>query len=104
PVLAHAAAWAATLLGDRTRAPAALARAIAPDTPPPLCRAAAELFPHAMDDGEARATIGRLMGARPTQRWAIVACGAFGAADSLDWLIGRMDEPAQARVAGRAFC
>jgi hypothetical protein len=64
----------------------------------------AELLPLVTDDRAARAAIARLMSDRLTERWGIVATGALGAADTLDWLLRQMSEPTLSRVGGAAFC
>jgi uncharacterized protein (TIGR02270 family) len=104
PGLRFWSAWAACLLGDRRTAPARLAQDLTADSPAPLARLAAELLPLVLDDRAARAAIARLMAQRSTERWGIVATGALGASDTLDWLIRQTDEPTLARVAGAAFC
>ena len=104
PALRFRAAWAAALLGDRRSAPTILSAHITPMTPAPEARMAAELLPLVLDDRAARATIARLMSDRLTERWGIVATGALGAADTLDWLLRQMSEPVLSRIAGAAFC
>lgn len=98
------AAWSAALLGDRRRAPSVLASLVTPSTPAREARMVAELLPLILDDRATRAAIARLMSDRQTERWGIVATGAFGAADTLDWLMRQMDEPTLSRCAGAAFC
>ncbi|MGB3250131.1 MAG: hypothetical protein WBB13_13310, partial [Tabrizicola sp.] len=97
-------AWAAALLGDRRTAPAILAAHVTPATPAQQARMVAELLPLVMEDRAARAAISRLMSDRLTERWGIVATGALGAADTLDWLLRQMTEPVLSRIAGAAFC
>ncbi|WP_333817146.1 HEAT repeat domain-containing protein [Tabrizicola sp.] len=104
PALRFRAAWAAALLGDRRSAPTILSTHITPVTPAPEARMAAELLPLVLDDRAARATIARLMSDRLTERWGILATGALGAADTLDWLLRQMAEPVLSRIAGAAFC
>lgn len=104
PILRFWAAWAAALLGDRRAAPAVLASLITAETPAPVARLTAELLPLILDERAARAAIARLMSDRQTERWGIVATGAFGAADTLDWLLRQMDEPVLSRISGAAFC
>ncbi|MBL9051872.1 MAG: hypothetical protein JNK19_17290 [Tabrizicola sp.] len=104
PDLRFWAAWAAALLGDRRTAPAILAALITPATAPARARLTAELLPLVLDDRAARSAIARLMSDRLTERWGVVATGALGAADTLDWLLRQMAEPTLARVAGAAFC
>ena len=104
PDLRFRAAWAAALLGDRRSAPAVLAAHVTPATPAPQARMVAELLPLVLDDRAARAAIARLMSDRLTERWGIVATGALGAADTLDWLLRQMAEPVLSRVSGAAFC
>ncbi len=104
PTLRFWAAWAAALLGDRRAAPAILASLITPATPAREARMVAELLPLVLDDRATRAAIQRLMSDRLTERWGIVATGAFGAADTLDWLLGQTSEPVLSRTAGAAFC
>lgn len=104
PTLRFWAAWAAALLGDRRTAPALLASHVTPATPAPQARMVAELLPLILDDRATRAAIQRLMSDRQTERWGIVATGAFGAADTLDWLLLQMAEPVLSRIAGAAFC
>lgn len=104
PILRFWAAWAAALLGDRRAAPAILGSLITPATPAREARMAAELLPLILDERAARAAIARLMSDRQTERWGIVATGAFGAADTLDWLLRQMNEPLLSRIAGAAFC
>jgi uncharacterized protein (TIGR02270 family) len=98
------AAWAAALLGDRRAAPAILAALVAPATPAHEARMVAELLPLILDDRASRSAIARLMSDRQTERWGIVATGALGAADTLDWLLRQMSEPVLSRIAGAAFC
>ena len=98
------AAWSAALLGDRRAAPAILASLVTAATPPAQARMAAELLPLILDDRAARAAIARLMSDRLTERWGIVATGALGAADTLDWLLRQMAEPVLSRISGAAFC
>lgn len=97
------AAWAATLLGERDEAPAALA-GLAPAAPADRQRAAAELFPIVMPPARARAAIAERMQDPATRRWAVVAAGALGASDTFDWLIRQTADPLLSRVAGMAFC
>lgn len=104
PELRFWAAWAAALLGDRRTASAILSAHVTPATPAPQARMAAELLPLVLDDRAARAAIARLMSDRLTERWGIVATGALGAADTLDWLLRQMAEPVLSRIAGAAFC
>lgn len=104
PTLRFWAAWAAALLGDRRASPAILSTLIMPKTPAPLARMTAELLPLVLDDRATRAAIARLMSQPLTERWGIVATGAFGAADTLDWLLREMAEPTLSRIAGAAFC
>lgn len=104
PDLRFWASWAAALLGDRRAAPAMLASLVTPATPAPIARMTAELLPLVLDDRAARAAIARLMSDRLTERWGIVATGALGAADTLDWLLRQMQEPTLSRCAGAAFC
>lgn len=104
PALRFHAARAAALLGDRRTSPAILSTLITPATPPAEARMAAELLPLVLDDRAARAAIARLMSDRLTERWGIVATGALGAADTLDWLLRQMDDPLLSRVTGAAFC
>jgi uncharacterized protein (TIGR02270 family) len=104
PDLRFWAAWAAALLGDRRGAPKILSEQVVPDTPPHMARMAAELLPLILDDRTARAVIARLMAQSLTERWGILATGALGAADTLDWLLRQMDDPRSSRVAGAAFC
>lgn len=104
PTLRFWAAWAAALLGDRRTAPAILSAHVSPATPAQQARMGAELLPLVLDDRAARAAIARLMSDRLTERWGIVATGALGAADTLDWLLRQMAEPVLARIAGAAFC
>ena len=104
PSLRFWAAWAAALLGDRRSAPAILAAHVTPATPAPQARMVVELLPLVLDDRAARAAIARLMSDRLTERWGIVATGALGAADTLDWLLRQMAEPVLSRVSGAAFC
>lgn len=104
PDLRFRAAWAAALLGDRRTAPVILAAHVTPATPAQQARMTAELLPLVMDDRAARAAISRLMSDRLTERWGIVATGALGAADTLDWLLRQMAEPVLSRIAGAAFC
>ncbi|EYD77437.1 HEAT repeat protein [Rubellimicrobium mesophilum DSM 19309] len=96
------AARAATLLGDRSDAPSALAE-LPPEAPAWMWREMAELLPLVMPSDKVRAVIARLLGQEATQRWAVVAAGALGAPDTLDWLIRQMEVPQLARVAGLAF-
>jgi uncharacterized protein (TIGR02270 family) len=104
PALRFWAAWAAALLGDRKAAPAILSTLVTADTPAPVARMVAELLPLVQDDQAARASIARLMSDRATERWGIVATGALGAADTLDWLLRQVEEPVLSRIAGAAFC
>ncbi|MDP3195608.1 HEAT repeat domain-containing protein [Tabrizicola sp.] len=104
PTLRFWAAWSAALLGDRRAAPAILGALVTPATPARQARMVAELLPLILDDRATRAAIARLMADRHTERWGIVATGAFGATDTLDWLLRQMDEPLLSRVAGAAFC
>jgi uncharacterized protein (TIGR02270 family) len=104
PDLRFWSAWAAALLGDRRAAPALLAGFITRETPASTARKVAELLPLVLDDRAARAAIARLMSDRATERWGIVATGALGAADTLDWLFHQMAEPVLSRIAGAAFC
>lgn len=104
PSLRFWAAWAAALLGDRRAAPAILATLVARATPAHQARMVAELLPLILDDRASRAAIARLMSDRQTERWGILATGALGAADTLDWLLHQMAEPVLSRVAGAAFC
>jgi uncharacterized protein (TIGR02270 family) len=104
PALRFWAAWAAALLGDRRAAPAILSTLVTADTPAQIARMVAELLPLVLDDRAARAAIARLMSDRRTERWGIVATGALGAADTLDWLLRQMAEPVLSRIAGAAFC
>ena len=104
PDLRFRAAWAAALLGDRRAAPTILSALIGPATAPAQARMVAELLPLVLDDRAARAAIARLMSDRQTERWGIVATGALGAADTLDWLLRQMAEPVLSRIAGAAFC
>lgn len=104
PALRFQAAWAAALLGDRRAAPALLATHVTADTPARFARMTAELLPLVLDDRAARAAIARLMSDRATERWGIVATGALGASDTLDWLLHQMAEPVLSRIAGAAFC
>ncbi|MGL4237208.1 hypothetical protein [Tabrizicola sp.] len=98
------ASWSAALLGDRRAAPGVLSKLVTPQTPPAIARMTAELLPLVLDDRSARAAIARLMSQRETERWGIVATGALGSADTLDWLLRQMAEPTRSRVAGAAFC
>jgi uncharacterized protein (TIGR02270 family) len=104
PTLRFWAAWAAALLGDRRAAPLILSTLIRPDTPAALARMTAELLPLVLDDRATRAAIARLMSDRGTERWGILATSAFGAADTLDWLLRQMAEPVLSRISGAAFC
>ncbi len=104
PSLRFQAAWAAALLGDRRAAPAILGTFITPATPAPEARMVAELLPLILDDRACRAAIARLMSDRQTERWGVLATGALGAADTLDWLLRQMAEPVLSRIAGAAFC
>jgi uncharacterized protein (TIGR02270 family) len=104
PTLRFWAAWSAALLGDRRAAPAILSTLITPATPADQARMTAELLPLVQDDRAARASIARLMSDRLTERWGIVATGALGAADTLDWLLRQMAEPTLSRIAGASFC
>lgn len=104
PDLRFWASWAAALLGDRRSAPMILSQHVTPATPAPQARMAAELLPLVLDDRAARAAIARLMSDRLTERWGIVATGAMGAADTLDWLLRQMAEPVLSRISGAAFC
>lgn len=104
PTVRVQAARAAALLGDRRAAPSILGAFITPATPPAQARLVAELLPLVMDDRAARAAIARLMSDRLTERWGILATGALGAADTLDWLLRQMAEPLLSRIAGAAFC
>ncbi|WP_374643855.1 HEAT repeat domain-containing protein [Tabrizicola sp.] len=104
PALRVHAARAAALLGDRRASPAILATLITPATPPAEARMVAELLPLILDDRAARAAIARLMSDRQTERWGILATGALGAGDTLDWLLRQMSEPVLSRIAGAAFC
>ncbi len=104
PALRFRAAWASALLGDRRSAPTILAAHVTPATPAPEARMAAELLPLVLDDRAARSAIARLMSDRLTERWGVVATGALGAADTLDWLLRQMAEPVLSRIAGAAFC
>lgn len=104
PTLRFQAAWAAALLGDRRTAPTILSSLISPVTPASEARQVAELLPLVLDDRATRVAIARLMSDRQTERWGIVATGAFGAADTLDWLLRQMAEPTLSRIAGAAFC
>lgn len=99
-----AAARAAALLGDRGLAPEALSAALQPGCPPDQARRAAELLPLVLPAAEARTLLARLAGDARTRRWSLVACGALGAAETLDGLIGLMADPALSRLAGAAFC
>lgn len=104
PSLRFWAAWAAALLGDRRVAPATLSALITPEIVPEQARRVAELLPLVLDERAARAAIARLMSDRLTERWGIIATGALGAADTLDWLLRQMAEPTLSRIAGAAFC
>lgn len=104
PALRFWAVWSAALLGDRRTAPALLASLITPETPAPVARMTAEILPLVLDDKAARAAIARLMSQRETERWGVLATGALGAADTLDWLLRQMAEPVLSRIAGAAFC
>jgi uncharacterized protein (TIGR02270 family) len=104
PTLRLWAAWAAAILGERRVAPGILAGAITPATPSREARMVAELLPLVLDDKLARAFVARLMSDRQTERWGIVATGALGAGDTLDWLLRQMSEPVLSRIAGAAFC
>lgn len=104
PDLRCAAARAAALLGDRRAAPAALAGLSAPGTPPATARQVAELLPLVCDSTTAKRWIAGLLSSAATDRWGIVATGALGAADSLDFLIRQMQDPLLARIAGASFC
>lgn len=104
PTLRFWAAWAAALLGDRRAAPPMLAETVAAQTPPAIARMTAELFPLVLDDRSTRAAIARLMSQSLTERWGLVATAAFGAPDTLDWLLRQMNDPTSARIAGAAFC
>ena len=104
PDLRFWASWASALLGDRRAAAAGLATFITAETPAPHARMAAEILPLVLDDRAARTAIARLMSDRATERWGILATGALGAADTLDWLLRQMAEPTLSRIAGAAFC
>jgi uncharacterized protein (TIGR02270 family) len=104
PALRFWGAWAAALLGDRRAAPTILSSLVTAETPARIARMVAELLPLVLDDRAARAAIARLMSDRATERWGIVATGALGAADTLDWLLRQMAEPVLSRIAGAAFC
>lgn len=97
------AAVAATLLGDQGEGPRALFRRVAADPAGTRTRLAAELAPLGLPRDEAQARTKRLLERPETARWGVVALGSLGLAVSLDWLVGRMDHPLLARVAGAAF-
>ena len=98
------AAWAAALLGDRKAAPAALAGLVVPGTPAPRARAVAELLPLVCDGTTAKRWIAGLLSNAATERWGIVASGALGAADALEFLIRQMQDPVLSRISGASFC
>lgn len=97
------AAFAATLLGDRAKAPQGLGAAIVSDSTGPQARMAAELAPLGMGSDEAQELIRTLLSTPETSRWGIIAIGSLGHSISLNWLIQKMTEPCFARVAGAAF-
>ncbi|MFQ6755223.1 hypothetical protein V6Z72_12815 [Cereibacter sphaeroides] len=96
------AARAAVLLGERHHAPPHLLPRD-PGARPKRWREAAELLPLAVPPAAARAEIARLLGHPATRRWAVVAAGALGLPETLDWLIAQMEDPLLARSAGLAF-
>jgi uncharacterized protein (TIGR02270 family) len=104
PELRFAAAWSAALLGDHKAAPAVLAGLIAPGTPAAIARQVAELLPLVCDSATAKRWIGGLLSNAATDRWGIVATGALGAAEALEFLIRQMQDPLLSRIAGASFC
>ena len=96
-------AWAATLLGNNTNAPELLADGLVPGISAYDARRAAELVPLALDPQATQSHVKRLLRDPLTQRWAMVMLGALGAPETLEWLVGQMDDPLLARSAGAAF-
>ncbi|MGP3698885.1 hypothetical protein [Rhodobacter sp. NSM] len=92
---------AAALLGDRKAAPQRLL-ALSAEASPDRWREAAELLPLVLPLADAREAVRHLHAAPATRRWAVVAAGALGLPESLDWLVGQMTEPLLARAAGIA--
>ena len=97
------AAVAATLLGDTSAGPDALFAAIGQDPHGMHARRAAELAPLAVDRDAGRAYIRTLLSRAETARWGIVATGALGLPETLDWLVQQMEVDVLARVAAAAF-
>lgn len=97
------AAWAATLLGDREAAPQALAARLRDGLAPAQSRRAAELAPLGLDAADAQALVRALLGSGQGRRWGVVALATLGRAESLEWLVGKMEDPLLGRIAGAAF-
>ncbi|WP_247228422.1 hypothetical protein [Yoonia sp. F2084L] len=97
------AAVAATLLGDSSAGPQALFAAIVKEPAGPNARRAAELAPLGMDQEAAQSHIQSLLSSAEAARWGIVAIGALGLPETLDWLVRQMEVDVLARVAAAAF-
>lgn len=101
PVCQLAAAWAAVLLGDRTKGQATLqALALRQSTP---LRKALQLALLAADLGTARGIVRQLVTQGAPPRIVIQASGWAGDVQAAPWLIKQMADDRQARVAGEAF-
>lgn len=96
------AAWAATLLGDRTAAPRQALAFVDADHPQfaaPALRAALRVLP----PNEGQSWLGHFAGRPQMLCHAVVAGGILGDPVNVPWLLAQMEIPAIARVAGEAF-
>jgi uncharacterized protein (TIGR02270 family) len=96
-----AAAWSGTLLSPNLDSLSVL-RTFA-ESPGPFSGKAMQTTVRRMDLSGAKAWQASLSRRRNRMRAATVAAGAIGDPELISWLIGQMDSPILARIAGEAF-
>lgn len=94
------ASWSAALLGERNALPYLRNIAVAKSL---YSESACAMAARNMVLPEAQAWLRELAGREETRRLAAVGMGAVGDPSAIPWLIGIMEIPALARVAGEAF-
>ena len=93
--------WSAVLLGNRDRALEAV-RAMG-HAPGPHRARAFRLALHAMSASDAEGLLRELAREPANLRWVIQGSGIIGNPGHVPWLIGHMNKPETARMAGEAF-
>ncbi|WP_290648319.1 TIGR02270 family protein [Aquisalimonas sp.] len=97
-----AAAWSATVLGDRGAAPGAALAFVGAEQPQRAERALSVAL-RALPLNDSLPWVNRLASGSAMRRQAVVACGIIGDPASIPWLLEQMCTPEFARVAGESF-